>query len=100
MIAFRFKLIKRAKCLIYVHVKWSLTKLDVTLGLLVGLITAGLSLRQSRKEEQVNYSILKAKQHPHYPSFIQENPERQFLEDRSIIREFSSWLKAKNESND
>jgi hypothetical protein len=57
-------------------------------------------LRESRKEEHVCYSIKKAKEHPHYPSFIQEDPERQFLEDRSIIREFSSWLKAKNESND
>lgn len=88
---------QKTENLIYVHVKWNLTKLDVTIGLIAGLITAGLSLRQSRKEEQVNYSILKAKQHPLYPRFIQEDPERQFLEDRSIIREFSSWLKAQNE---
>lgn len=91
---------QKTENLIYVHVKWSLTKLDVTVGLIAGLITAGLSLRQSRKEEQVNYSILKAKQHPLYPRFIQEDPERQFLEDRSIIREFSSWLKAQNESSE
>lgn len=91
---------QKGENLIYVHVKWSLTKLDVTVGLIAGLITAGLSLRQSRKEEQVNYSIQKAKQHPLYQRFIQEDPERQFLEDRSIIREFSSWLKEKNEPNE
>jgi hypothetical protein len=65
--------------------------------ILAGLVTIVIALRESRKEEQVNYSIHKAKEHPLYPRFIQEDPERQFLEDRSIIREFSSWLKAQNE---
>ena len=66
--------------------------------ILAGLVTIVIALRESRKEEKVCYSIQKAKQHPLYPRFIQEDPERQFLEDRSIIREFSSWLKANNES--
>lgn len=68
--------------------------------ILAGLVTIVIALRESRKEEKVSYSIQKAKQHPLYPRFIQEDPERQFLEDRSIIREFSSWLKANNESTE
>lgn len=65
----------------------------------ISLIMIGIiiyCIKDLRHERKTVYSIQKAKNHPLYARYIQQDPERQFQEDLSMIKDFAHWLKTQS----
>lgn len=76
--------------------RWKI--IEVVGVILIMAFVIGAFVRAKNRDEILCYSVSKVKNHPLYGLYLKQDPERQFLEDHSIIREYSTWLKTRNES--